>query len=102
MIREWDRLILQANITLNLLRSSRINPNLLEYTYIFGIFNFNKTPLAPPGTKVVIHKKSKQRGLWAYHGVTGWYIGPSLDHYRCVKYHVLTPRADIDVDTVIF
>ena len=101
-VREWDRLIPQANITLNLLRSSRINPRLSAYAFIFGIFNFNATPLAPPGTKVIIHKKTKQRGSWAYHGVPGWYIGPSMEHYRCVKCHVPGTGADIDVDTVTF
>ena len=61
-VAEWDRLLPQTVLTLNLLRSSRANPNLSAYTYLFGIFDFNKTPLAPPGTKTLIHKKGKQRG----------------------------------------
>ena len=35
-LAEWDRLIPQANITLNLLRSARVNPKLSAYAYIFG------------------------------------------------------------------
>ena len=35
-LSEWDRLIKQANITLNLLRSARSNPNISAYTYMFG------------------------------------------------------------------
>ena len=54
-LSEWDRLIFQANITLNLMRSSRTNPMISAYTYMFGEFNFAATPLAPPGTKVVTH-----------------------------------------------
>ena len=37
-IQEWDRLIDQANITLNLLRNSRINPSLSSYAFLFGVF----------------------------------------------------------------
>ena len=84
-LQEWDRLIAQATITLNLLRASRVNPNLSAHTYVFGNFNFNKTPMAPPGTKVIIHNKSPVRGSWDFDGTEGWYIGPSLEHYRCVK-----------------
>ena len=58
-LSEWDRLLEQANITLNLLRSSRVNPKLSAYSYIFGEFNFAATPLAPPGTKLVSHRKAE-------------------------------------------
>ena len=34
-LSEWDRLIPQANITLNLLRSARSNPALSAYAYIY-------------------------------------------------------------------
>ena len=32
-IREWDRLNQQAELTLNLLRNSRVNPNLSSWAY---------------------------------------------------------------------
>ena len=56
-LSEWDRFIEQANITINLLRSSRANPKISAYTYIFSEFNFNDTPLAPPEKKMVTHIK---------------------------------------------
>ena len=77
-LAEWDRLLVQSELTLNLLHTSRVNPKLSAYAYLFGNFDFNKTPLAPPGTKVLIHKKTKVCGSWDYHGVEGWYVGPSL------------------------
>jgi hypothetical protein len=70
-ITEWDRLIDQSNITLNLLRSSRANPKLSAWAYLFGEFNFNATPLAPPGTKIVAHKDAKVRGSWDLNGEQG-------------------------------
>ena len=87
-IAEWDRLLQQTEITLNLLRNSKVNPQLSSYAYLFGNFDFNKTPLAPAGTKVLVHEKPKQRSSWAYHGVDGWYIGPAMEHYRCMKCYI--------------
>ena len=101
-VAEWDRLLDQAVLTLNLLRSSRVNPQLSAHAYVFGNFDFNKTPLAPPGTKVVIHEKPQQRSSWAFHGVDGWYIGPSPNHYRCVRCFLPQSRRERDADTVSF
>ena len=80
-MREWDRLLVQAELTLNLLRSSRVNPKLFAYAYLFGQFDYNKTPLVPPGTKVVAHTKTSKRASWELNGEQGWYVGPSPDHY---------------------
>ena len=60
-LREWDRLLLQIELTLNLLHTSKVNPKLSAYAFIFGQFDYNKTPLVPPGTKVVAHNKPSQR-----------------------------------------
>jgi hypothetical protein len=61
-IRLWDKLLPQAKITLNLMRASQKNPAISAYKAINGIFDNNKTPLAPPGCKVIIHEKPSQRG----------------------------------------
>ena len=44
--------------------------------------------MAPPGTKVLIHEKPTQRKSWAPHGIFAWYIGPAMDHYRCIRTYV--------------
>jgi hypothetical protein len=46
-----------------------------------GNFDFNKTPLAPPGCKVVVHERAMERGAWASHGIVGYYIGPAMKNY---------------------
>ncbi len=81
----WDKLLPQALLTLNLLRGSRINPNLSAYAQVHGAFDYNRTPLAPPGTKVMVHEKSSVRGTWAPHAVDGFYVGPAMHHYRCYR-----------------
>ena len=54
-IAEWDCLLEQAELTLNLLHTSRYNPRLSAHAYLHGVHDFNREPLAPPGTKVIIH-----------------------------------------------
>ena len=60
-IAEWDRLVVQGVLTLNLLRNARGNPKLSAWAYLFGPFNYKKTPLAPPGIKIMIHNKTEKR-----------------------------------------
>ena len=71
-IGEWDRLLDQTELTLNLLRTSRSNPRLSAHAFLNGIHDFNCEPLAPPGTKVVVHQKPQIRKTWGLHGKIGW------------------------------
>ena len=51
---QWDRLVPQAVMTLNMVRLSQINPKLSAYTQIHVIYKYAKTPLEPPGCKVIV------------------------------------------------
>jgi hypothetical protein len=99
-LNQWDRLIPQASITLNLLRPSRINPNLSAYAQVHGAFNYNKTPLAPPGIQVLAHVKPKDRKSWGTHAEKGFYLGPALRHYRCHNVWVTRTAAQRIIDTI--
>jgi hypothetical protein len=68
----WDRILPQAVITLNMLRTSRINPKLSAATHIFGQYDFNRAPMAPPGTRIIAHETPGRRRTWAPHGQDGW------------------------------
>jgi hypothetical protein len=96
----WDRLLDQAYITLNLLRGSRMNPKLSAYAQIEGEFDYNRTPIAPPGIRVVVHEKPQERGSWATHGKDGWYIGPAMESYRCFKTYIWSTKAERITDTI--
>lgn len=98
----WYRIIGQAQITLNLLRPSRINPRLSDETQLNGAFNYNKTPLALPGTKVVVHEPPNKCRTWAAHGIKGWYVGPAPDHYRCHCVYIPQTRAEHITQSVEF
>jgi hypothetical protein len=45
----WDRLLPQAEITLSLLRTSRLHPQLSAAAHHHGLVDYNKTAFAPPG-----------------------------------------------------
>ncbi len=96
----WDKLIPQQNIVINLRRTSRLNTHLSAYAQVLKPFDFNHTPLAPPGTKVLIHEKPSQRGSWDPHAVDGYYIGPALEHYQCYTVNVTSAKADRIADTL--
>ena len=61
----WYRLLPQAEIIINLLKQSNETPNVLAYTHLIGMFNYNKIPLAPKGISVQVHEKTDKRGTWA-------------------------------------
>ena len=101
-LHQWDQLLEHATITLNLLRPSRLNPSLSAYAYLYGMFNYNSTPLAPPGIKCQIHEKPRQRKSWDPHSVDGFYVGPAMQHYRCHRVYVTKTRSHRISDTVEF
>jgi hypothetical protein len=97
-----DRLLPQAVITLNMLRTSRINPKLSAATHIYGQYYFNRAPMALPGTRIIAHETPNRRRTWAPHGQDGCYIGPALEHYRCYTVYITKTRGERVVETVDF
>jgi hypothetical protein len=85
-----------------MLRTSRINPKRSAATHIFGQYDFNRAPMAPPGTRIIAHETPNRRSTWAPHGLGGWYLGPALEHYRCYTVHITKTRGDRIVETVDF
>ncbi len=71
-----------------MMRASCVDLPKSAYKVLNGPYNWNRYPLAPLGCKAVIYKDGDTRGLCASTGVDGWYLGPSLDHYRCDLYYM--------------
>ena len=67
----WCRIVRQAVTTLNLLMQSRINPRLSAEVQLNGAFNYNTTPLAPPGTRVVVYENPENAGHGHHMASTG-------------------------------
>ena len=69
----WPEFLEQIDITLNIMRTS--SSGLSAWSALHGIVDFNKTPIAPLGVKVVSHVPADRRASWANHGDIGFYVG---------------------------
>jgi hypothetical protein len=96
----WDKLLPQGVITLNMLRTSIINPKLSEATHIYGQYDFNRAPMAPPGKRTIAYDTPHRRRTSAPHGQDGWHIGPAIEHYRCYTVYITKTRGERIVETV--
>ena len=76
-----------------MMRASRVNPSILAYKALKGLYDWNRYLLAPLGCKAVVYEVGNTRGLWESRGVDGWYLGPSKDHYPCDLYFIPKTRA---------
>ena len=85
-LNKWDSLLPQAVISLNILRTSCLNPKLSAHDILNRLYDFNATLMAPPGSMIMVHEKPALRGTWAAHAVNAWYLGPASHRYWC--YHV--------------
>jgi hypothetical protein len=90
----WDRLPPQAEITSNLLRASRLHPQLSAAAHYHGLIDYNKTVFAPPHCKIIAHEKPAQRCTWAAHGQPGWSLGPTMKQYRCQNVYITATASD--------
>jgi hypothetical protein len=98
----WDRLLPQAKITLNLLRTSRLHPQLSAAAHFHGLMDYNKTAFAPPGCKIIAHEKPGKRRTWAPHGRHGYSLGPAMHHYRCQNVYISDTASERIVHTIKF
>ena len=74
-IRLWDRLLPQAEDTLNMLTTCSVVPTILAYTYSKGQHNYNAHPFAPMGCKVEMYIMPNVWETWAPRTVAGYYLG---------------------------
>jgi hypothetical protein len=68
----WDRLLPQEEIAINILRTSRLHPQLSAAANFHGLVDYNKTAFAPPGCKIIAHEKQGKRRMCAPHGQHGY------------------------------
>jgi hypothetical protein len=98
----WDRLLPQAKIPLNLLRTSRLHPQLSAAAHFHGLVEYNKTAFALPGCKIIAQEKPGKRRTWAPHGQHGYSLGPAMHHYQCQNVYISSTASERIVDTLEF
>ena len=98
----WDRLLRQAEHTLNMLRPARMTPTISAYAYLWKQHDYNANPFAPLGCKVEAHLVPSIRESWAPHTASGFYVGNAWDHYRCHEIYITSTRHARVCNTVFF
>jgi hypothetical protein len=101
-LREWHRILPQIEMTLNMLRPSNIRPTVSAHTYVYGIHDYNRMPLAPLGCATQCFASNTQRQTFGAHSMDSWYVGTSDEHYRCQKVFLKETKAVRITDTIVF
>ena len=78
----WDKLLPQTELSLNLFRQSTVAPLTSAWEDFNGPFNFDAIPLGIIGCRVLIPNKTSTRASWDFRARDGFYVGPTLQHYR--------------------
>jgi hypothetical protein len=101
-INQWDELLPQTILTMNLLRQSNVASNISAWAYHHGSFDYNRMPLAPMGCAVQFHIKPSRRKTFGEHSEDGFYLKTSEEHYRTHVVFCKKTRAKRLADTVFF
>ena len=101
-MREWHRLLPQMELTLNMLRASNVRPNISAHSYVHGIHDYNRMPLAPLGCSTQCFVGPENRTSFGEHSIDSWYIGTSPDHYRCHTVFTKETKMERVTDTISF
>ena len=101
-LSQWCKLVEQGNITLNLLRPSRLIPKLSAYVQVFDAFNYQKTLLSPPGMKVLAHSLPINHRSFDPHSIKSFSVGVAMEYYHWFKIFIPSTGGVFIADTVIW
>jgi len=101
-IANWCKLTPHIDWAVNIVRACRLNPKLSAWEALEGAFHFEHTPVAPPGTPILVHNKPGSRRSWEFNAKEGWYVGPCFNHHKCVEGVMADTMASRISDTVRF
>jgi hypothetical protein len=98
----WCHLLEPAELTLNLLRQSRVAPNVSAFAHVHGNHDYMRKPFAPIGCAIQTHVKPDDRLSWDTRSEPGFNLGTSMEHRCCFRVYVTRTRALRISDTVFF
>ena len=81
----WWKLLLQIDLSVNIVRKFSQNPLLSAWAAMEGEYHFDLTSIAPAGTEMLMHEKPGCRRMFGYNAKNAWYTAPCFRHYRTFK-----------------
>ena len=101
-IAYWCRLLTQTDLSVNIVRPCRQNPLLSVWAAMEGELHFDATPVALPGSEMLMHQKPARPSSFGRNARTVWYLSPCLNHYRTLRGILSSTGAERLSDTVKF
>jgi hypothetical protein len=98
----WCHLLKPTELTLNLLRQSRVAPQILAFAHIHGTHDYMQKPFAPIGCAVQMHVKPDNCLSWDTRSEPAFNLGTSMEHHQCFRVYVMRIRATRISDSIIF
>jgi hypothetical protein len=98
----WDRLLVQAEHTLNMVHPAWMLKAVLAYTYLYEQHDYNSHPFAPLRCKVEAHVVPEIWETWAPHTTSGYYIGNAMEHYCCHNVYISNTKSMRVCSSVFF
>jgi hypothetical protein len=98
----WCHLLKPTELTLNLLRQSRVAPKILAFAHVYGTHEYMEKPFDPIGCAVQMHVKSNVCLSWDTRSEPGFNLGTSMEHHQCFRVYVTRTRETRISNTVIF
>ena len=95
----WDNLLVQTEITINLIRQATLNPRMSAWEYYNVAFDYTATPLGPIGCKIMINNTSNKIKSWDKRGWEGFSVGPDIQRYQRIQAIDSKTKALIITDT---
>ena len=80
-IAYWCQLLDQVNLSVNIVRPFWQNPKLSAWVGIEGEYHFDSTPIAPPGSAMLMQIKPSDCTTFGLNAKKTWYMGPCFQHF---------------------
>jgi len=98
----WCHLLEPTELTLNLLRQSKVVPKISPFAHVHGHHDYTKKPFAPLGCAIVAHVKPEDQHTWDARSDAGFSLGTSMHHHCCFRVYITKMRATRISNTVHF
>jgi hypothetical protein len=96
----WDRLLSQAEMLLNLFRTSNFHPQFTAAEYVHSLIDYKHIAFSPRGRcNIIAHEKPSQRRTLETHGQPGYSLGTAMHHYIYQNVYITSAASERIVDT---
>jgi hypothetical protein len=89
----WCHLLKPTELTLNLLRQSKVAPKISAFAHVHGHHDYIKKPFAPLRCAIKAHVKPEDRRTWDTRSDARFSLGTSMQHHRCFQVYITKTRA---------